>query len=138
MLMVIPNEGKVLALVTIFNPPTIEDFVIELYSNNYTPVDASVIGDFTPATFTGAGPITVGPADWDAPVVVSDVGEISLTVPPSWTHGGGASQIVYGWFMYGHDTLNMFAAQRFDVARNMTSGSTETLDPFTIECKTFA
>jgi hypothetical protein len=138
MLMVIPNEGKVLALVTIFDPPTIEDFVIELYQNNYTPVDTSVIGDFTPATFTGAAPITVTPASWDAPVVVADVAEIELLTPPSWTHGGGAAQIVYGWFMYGADTLNMFAAQRFDVPRNMTSGSIESLDPFKIKCKTFA
>jgi len=138
MLMVIPNEGKAAFLSIIFDPPAVEDFVVELYQNNYTPVDASVIGDFTVATFTGSGPVTITSADWGAPVIVSDVGEITLTAPPTWTHGGGAAQTVYGWVMYGHDTLNVYAAQRFDVARNMTSGSIESLDPFKIKLKTFS
>lgn len=138
MLMVVPNEGKVQFLATIFNPPTIENFVIELFKSNTTPDDDSVIGDFDLADFAGAGPWVVGPADWDAPIIVADVAEISLTVPPTWVHGGGAAQVVYGWVMYGEDTLDLFCAQRFDVARNMTSGSSESLDPFTIKLKSFA
>lgn len=135
--MLIPNEGKAQFLEIIFNPPAVERFSIELYKNNYTPVDASTVVNFTPADFAGAGPWDVAGGDWDAAGVTLDVGEIQLTTPPTWTHGGGAAQLVYGWFMYGQDTLICYAAQRFDVARNMTSGSTETLDPFKIKCKTF-
>lgn len=138
MLMVIPNEGKVQFLAIIFNPPVVENFVIELFKNNYTPVDASVIGDFDFCDFAGAGQWVVGAADWEPPAVVADVAEIELTTPPTWTHGGGAAQLAYGWLMYGEDTLNLYCAQRFDTPRNMTSGSTETLDPFKIKCKTFA
>jgi len=137
-LMVVPNEGKAQFLAIIFDPPAAEDFVIELFKNDYTPDDDSVIGDFDFADFTGAGPVVIGPADWDAPAVVGDVAEIELLVAPAWTHGGGAAQVVYGWLMYGADTLNAYCAQRFDVPRNMTSGSIEALDPFKIKCKTFA
>jgi len=136
--MVVPNEGKVQFLATIFYPPTVENFVIELFKNDVTPDDDSVIGDFDVADFAGAGPWVVGAADWDPAIIVGDVGEVSLTVPPTWVHGGGAAQVVYGWIMYGEDTLNLFCAQRFDVPRNMTSGSSESLDPFTIKLKSFA
>jgi len=137
MLMVIPNDGKTYFLQKALIGGSAEDWEVQLYSNNYTPLDTSVPGDFTAATFTGSGVYTVAVGDWSAPVIVADVAEMTATPPPEWTHGGGAAQTVYGWFAVGATSGDMKAAQRFDAARNMNSGSVESLDPFTVKLKTF-
>ena len=138
MLMVIPDEGKAYWLDTALGVSPAEDLVVRLYQNNYTPVDGSTAGSFTAATFTGSGAITVNAADWAASVIVANVAQSDATPFPTWTHGGGASQTVYGWYALSSVTGLVVAAQRFDAARNMTSGSTEALDPFRLKLKTFA
>jgi len=135
--MVIPNAGKEMFLDRCMTGGSYEDVKVELYTNNYTPIDTSVTADFTAATFTGSGPITLTAGDWDAVVIVSNVAEQQALVAPEWTHGGGAAQVCYGWFMYGDSTGTIYAAQRFDTARNMTPGSIESLDPFKFKLKTF-
>ena len=137
MLMVIPNDGKLLHLMRALTSTTPEDWEVQLYSNNYTPVDTSVPADFTAATFTGAGVWTIAVADWSSPVIVSDVAEMSAVPFPEWTCTAGASQTVYGWFAVGANSGDVLAAQRFDTARVMSVGATEQLDPFTIRLKTF-
>jgi hypothetical protein len=135
--MVIPNEGKAYLLDVALGVAPAEDLVVRLYQNNYTPVDGSTAGSFTAGTFTGSGAITVPQANWSASVIVSDVAQSDATPFPSWTHGGGAAQTVYGWYALTSVTGLCVMAQRFDAARNMTSGSTEALDPFRMKSKTF-
>lgn len=138
MLMVIPNEGKEYFLSVALGLIPAESFDVQLYSNNYTPVDGSTAVDFTAATFAGAGVITVGPGDWSVPATVANVAESDATPAPEWTHGGGAAQTVYGWFAVTNVTGVVAMAQRFDASRNMNSGSVESLDPFRLKLKTFA
>jgi len=136
--MVIPNDGKNNFLLMMMEGGAVEDVNVALFTNDYTPVDGSTILSFTAATFTGSDPVTIEPTDWDAPAVVANVAQIDATDPPTWTHGGGAAQLCYGWFMYGVTSNTVYAAQRFDAARNMTTGSVESLDPFRFKLKTFA
>lgn len=136
--MVIPNEGKQYWLDVALGISPAEDLVVALYSNNYTPVDGSTAGDFTAATFTGSGAITLTPLDWGVAVIVANVAENETGVPPEWTHGGGAAQVVYGWFALTSISSVVAAAQRFDASRNMTPGSIESLDPFKLKLKSFA
>jgi hypothetical protein len=136
--MVIPNDGKNNWLLMAVEGGAQEDFEVRLYTNDYTPVDGSIITDFTAATFAGSGAVTITPADWDAPAVVANVAQIDATTPPTWTHGGGAAQLCYGWYMVGVTSSAVYAAQRFDAARNMTAGSVESLDPFRLKLKSFA
>lgn len=138
MLMVIPNEGKQYWLDVALGIRAAEDLVVTLYVNNYTPVDGSTAGDFADATFAGSAPITVAVADWAASAIVANVAQADATPFPEWTHGGGGAQVCYGWYAVTDTGGEVAMAQRFDTARNMTSGSTESLDPFRLKLKTFA
>jgi hypothetical protein len=137
MLMVIPNEGKAYWLDTALGVSPPEDLIVRLYNNNYTPVDASTAVSFSNATFAGSGPFTVLSTDWAPSAIVADVAEAEATPHPQWTHGGGAAELVYGWYALTSITGLVACAQRFDAARNMTSGSVESLDPFKLKLKTF-
>jgi len=137
--MVIPNEGKPLLLGWLFRDDGtgLEDFILDLYSNDYTPVDGSTGASFTAATFGGYAQLDILRSEFDAPAVVANVAEIVRTPPPAWTQTSGADQIVYGWYLRGVDSGEVVAAQRFDTPRTMSVGATETLDPFKIKLKTF-
>jgi hypothetical protein len=138
--MVIPNEGKTVALNTELNSGSTasETWHVRLFKNNYTPVDGSVLADFTEATFTGYAQVDVAPSDWGAATIVADVAESTSAVTPTYTCTGGSTQDVYGWYAVGATSNKVRAAQKFNTARSMSAGATEALDPFKIKLKTFA
>lgn len=136
--MVMCNEGKQLVLDEIFRLTTTrESFVLDLFQSNTMITDASVAASFTIATFAGYAQIAIARTDWSAAVIVADVGEISKTTAPTWTCTGGSPQTVYGWILRGATSNKVYFGQNFAVARVMSSGSTETLNPFKIKDKTF-
>ncbi|MCE5292097.1 MAG: hypothetical protein LLG14_23040 [Nocardiaceae bacterium] len=137
--MVIPNEGKTLALDRWLDPDGNpgEDWIVRLYSNNYTPVDSSTLASFTEATFTGYSAVLVEMNDWGAASITTNVAYSTSSVTPSYTCTGGGGQTVYGWYAEGATSGKVLAAQRFDTARSMTPGSVEELDPFRVAFKTF-
>jgi len=139
-LMVMPNEGKARALALLFGqggatPGTLS---CRLFSNDVTPTDTFTLASFTEASFTGYAAVSVAPGDWDAPTVVSDVGQIDKTTPPVFTCTGGSPQDVYGWYLVDPGASLVLFTQRFDAPRTMVMGSTESLSPFRIKDKTFA
>lgn len=138
--MVIPNEGKLkwLDWAVRDTGPGLEGLSIDLYTNDYTPVDGSSSANFTLATFTGYAQELLARTDFGAPSIVADVAEIVSAVVPTFTCTGGASQTCYGWVAHSTTSGKVMAAQRFDAARVMSAGSVELLDPFKIKLKTFA
>lgn len=132
--MVIPDEGKILWLEWALtgDGSAYESFVVGLYSNNYTPVADSTFGDFTIATFPGYDDVNLSRADFSAPDIVDDVAESTSDPTPTYSCTGGGGQLVYGWVMWGETSGKVLAAQEFAAPRNMTNGSSESLDPFTI------
>ena len=70
---------------------------IGLFSNNVTPGVASVIGDFTPATFGGYGGLVSLTGQ-----IISDDGTIATSEWSSvtWTCDGTASGDVWGYYVY--------------------------------------
>lgn len=139
-LMVIPNEGKLkwLQWALVNNAGGIEDLTLELYQNNYTPVDASVQASFTAATFAGYSTVPLVRTTFGAPALVGNVAYSTYPTDPVFTCTAGGPQLVYGWFMYGNASQKVYAAARFDITRSMSAGATETLSPFAIGLKTFA
>jgi hypothetical protein len=138
--MVVPNEGKALWLdrmLRLVDAEGGDGWEVALYDNNYTPIDTSSFADFDLATFTGGDPIAIADGDWPASNVVANVALSTLATPPSWTCTGGGPDICYGWLLYGVTSGKVYAAQRFDSARTMDIGATETLDPYAIKLKTF-
>lgn len=136
--MVIPNEGKTKSLDELFRLTTSrESFVLDLFQSNTTVGNASTGADFTIATFTGYAQVAIARADFSAATIVSNEGNITKTTAPSFTCTGGSSQTVYGWILRGATSGIIYAGQNFDVARVMSNGATESIDPLTIKDKTF-
>ena len=137
--MVIPNEGKVLALDRWLDPDNTpgEDWVIRLFSNNYTPVAGSTLADFTEASFTGYAAVTLDPADFATATITSDVAYSTNSVTPTFTCTGGGGQTVYGWYAEGSTSGKVLAAQKFDAARVIVAGSGEAISTFKIAFQTF-
>lgn len=136
--MVIPDEGKGrLALwAFITENSSFGSLRLQLYQNNYTPVDSSVLANFTLATFTGADPITIEREDWTGPSIESNIAYVYREPAPEWTMTAGSDQTVYGWVLWDNSDSCVIAAQLFSVARMMSIGATEVLDPFRIALKT--
>jgi hypothetical protein len=137
--MVCTNDGKKRALDLFWGNPSShgENFVVELYQNNYTPVDGSVTADFTAATFTGYAAVSILTAGFSAATIVSGEGVADYATPPVYTCTGGSPQTVYGWFLRGATSGKTYFAQQFDVPRVMSNGAVEALDPFTVKDKSF-
>ena len=78
------------------------DYVLKIYSNNYTPGQATVLADFTEATFTGYTGTTFARSAWSSatanPVTnKADIGANQV----SWT--AGSSETVYGYYVTTDD-----------------------------------
>lgn len=127
--MVITNDGKVYFNDTALGVSAAENLIFYLYTNNYTPVDGSTLVNFTLATFAGSAGFTVLTTDWPGSVIVANVAVNTLATPPSWTHGGGAPQTVYGWVAKTAVSGLAVMAQLFTTSYVMSSGATIALDP---------
>lgn len=138
--MVIPNEGKELwlywALVT--DGSDLEDFVLDLFQNDYTPDDDSTDSSFTVATFGGYAQLDLLRSEFSTPSIVSDVAESERAPAPEWTQTSGSAQTVYGWYLRGADSGIVLAAQRFDSPRTMATGATQVIDPCKLKLKTLS
>lgn len=138
--MVIANEGKIkwLGWALVSDGSDFEDFVISLYQNNYVPEETDTAGNFTVATFTGYADVPADRANFSDPTIAANIATSVLSFFPTFTCTGGASQVVFGWYMLGATSGTLLAAQVFDAPRTMSPGISEILNPFQISLKTFA
>lgn len=131
---VVPNDGlKQQAGLCWATPGTYtEDFKVDLYQNNHTPVQASVTADFTVATFTGYATVTVARSTFGSPSISGIAAVITSSVNPAFSCTGGANQTVYGFIITGATTGLLYFAQLFGASVTMAPGATLTLTPFTL------
>lgn len=140
MLMVAPNEGKLLLLAWLLkvDPTTAFPLKLALFINDITPDDDTVLADFDPATFDDSDPIDIARSEFSTPAIVSNVAYTTRTPVPSWTCTSGGPETAYGWFLYDAAAGKCVLTQRFDSPRVMDTGATESLDPYRIGLKTLA
>ena len=114
MALVVPNVSEPVLLNYMLKTTSFPDYVLKLYSNNYTPVAATTNGSFTEATFTGYTGITFTRSSWaSATANPSGKGESSAT-QISWTAGSG--ETVYGYYVQS-DTGDLLWAELFDTSK---------------------
>lgn len=127
---VIPSEGSVVSLgraLQTTGAAAAEDFTLDLYSNNYTPILASTLSNFTLATFTGYASVSIVNTTFPAPTTTSGVTSTTSTTPGAFTCTGGSAQTIYGCVLSGATTGKVIAAALFDNSRSMSNGATETV-----------
>jgi len=89
MFMAVPDASKLDFLEAALGAGgTTENWNVQLYTNDYTPDDDSTPGDFTAATFTGAGAFSVDTTNWGSAVISSHVANITNSNTPHWTNSG--------------------------------------------------
>jgi hypothetical protein len=64
MALVVPSGAEERMLDTLVNFVSPETLVLRLYTNNYTPVEASLVGNFTEAAGFGYSSVSLTPASW--------------------------------------------------------------------------
>ena len=139
--MILPDEGKQQWLDLLFlhsADGTTPTLAFRLYTVDISLTDATVLADFTQATFTGYTHLEIDRGDFGAASIVSHVAVAIYGTPLQFTCTGGSPQTVYGWYCEALDAGVCLAAQKFDTARVMSVGSIEALDPTQFKLKTLA
>jgi hypothetical protein len=90
---------------------TLRDMSLRLFKNDYTPVETSIVGDFTVANFTGYASQTLGTADWTitpgAPTSAA-CGQKTFT-----STAGSQNQPIYGYYLVTVTDEIFVAGERF-------------------------
>ncbi len=68
-----------------------------LYTNNYTPVHGTVIGDFTEAAFSGYANQAL--TSWSSPALDGSFHAFTTADPVQFANTSGSGQVVYGYFL---------------------------------------
>tara|TARA_Y100000034_G_scaffold120366_1_gene163198 strand:+ start:138 stop:554 length:417 start_codon:yes stop_codon:yes gene_type:complete len=108
---------------------TDEDYILMLFSNNYTPDEDDDDTSFTEATFTDYAARTLTRATWNAAQVNATKAESSYgTAPESWTCGATGNTI-YGYWMEGATSADVLWAEKFATARVLADGDVLNITP---------
>lgn len=125
-----PDEGLILLLQRALFASGVsaaEDYYLDLYSNNYTPVYGSTLSNFTLCTFTGYAQATIPAADFAAPTATAPGATTTNSVQGVFSCTSGSSQTAYGCVLHGKTSGKVIAACLFANPRTMSPGATETV-----------
>lgn len=106
------------------DPP--ENLAIRLYTNDLTPASSHDLADFTEASFSGYGAITLTSSDWtidpaDPTVAISNPAS-SFVVS-----GSTADEQVYGYYLTGVNTSTLYGIERFSGAPYQLSSTGDSI-----------
>lgn len=108
----VPNVGAQVMLKAGLNHTAPQNLVLKLFTNNYTPIETSVAGDFTEASGNGYAAKTLTGGSWS--VTNADPSAASYAAQ-TFTFTGNLGN-VYGYFLVQATSGILVAAERFDTA----------------------
>jgi len=120
MALLVPDVGEVLLLSYALNKTAPGDDVkLKLFKNDYTPVEGSVVGDFTEADTAGYAAISLAKADW---TVATNTGTTTAEQPQkTFTLTGAGTH--YGYYITDTAGTGLLWAERFsDAPHTIPSG----------------
>ncbi len=113
MAVIVPLIGEINMLTDYL---TSASYRLRLYQNNYTPVAASVLGDFTAATFSGYAQATLaaGIPPWSTPADDGAGRALSFSTLITFANSTGAvGNNIYGYYIVDAGGTKLFWAERF-------------------------
>ncbi len=117
MTLVVPDEGEAELLERMLNTTT-GATVLRLYTNSLTPVEGSVVADFTDATAAGYSPITLAEGSW----TVSTTTGVTDAEFAQQTFTFTALETVEGYFVTNVGDTKVLWAEKFAAPANVPSG----------------
>jgi len=127
----VPQEGEIELLDKMLKDAlsTDESYLLRLYKNNKTPVDADGTSDYTVATFTDYYNRTLTRTLWNAAQTNGTKAESSYgTAPESWTCGATGNTI-YGYWVEAATSNKCLWAERFATSRVLADGDVLNITP---------
>jgi len=118
--LLVPDVGEVLLLSYALNKIAPGDSVkLKLFKNDYTPVEGSIVGDFTEADTTGYSAIDLAKTDW---TIATATGTTTAEQPQKTFTLTGAG-VHYGYYITDIAGTGLLWAERFsDAPHNIPSG----------------
>lgn len=93
---------------------------VGLFKNNATVNDATVLGDLTPADFSG---YSVWTPSYGAAATVSNQGKASAGSHNFDHNGGGTANTIYGAYLFNNTTSKLIKVVKFDSPITMDDAS---------------
>jgi len=97
MTLVLPNVGETFLLNLMTNNASTQNLTLRLYSNNYTPVEASTYASFTEATFTGYSAEALTAGSWT--ITAADPSTAAYPQVTFTSSAGSQNQDIYGYYV---------------------------------------
>ena len=112
MALVVPNDSEAIMLRYITNNDAPENLVIRLYSNNFTPIETSVVGNFTEVTGGGYAQMSLIAGSWT--IITGNPSQAEHT-EITWTFTGatGDGGNVFGYYVVRAVGGELMWAERF-------------------------
>lgn len=130
MALVTPDEGELELLDKMLKDALSvdENYLLKVYSNNYTPVQGSTGTNFTAATFTNYVIKTLTRAGWNAATTVSNKATSTYGTDQVWTCGA-TGQTVYGYWIEAATSGKVLWGERFTDPLPLSNGFVLTITP---------
>ncbi|MCK4447173.1 MAG: hypothetical protein KAW56_08825 [Candidatus Marinimicrobia bacterium] len=117
--LLVPDVGEVLLLSYALNKVAATDVKLRLFTNDYTPVEGSVVANFTEAVAAGYAAIALAGADW---TIATSVG-VTTAEQPQKTFTFTAASTDYGYYITNNAGTQVLWAERFsDAPHTIPSG----------------
>lgn len=95
MALLVPDVGEVEMLKRMLNYSATGNVVLHLYANSYTPVEGSVVGNFTECSASGYAAITLTGSSWS----IATSSGVTTASYAAQTFSFSAAQVVYGYYV---------------------------------------
>ena len=108
--LMVPNSGEIEFLARALNKNVSDDCVLKLYTNDKTPVEGDVVGDYNESTAPGYSDITLIGSNW---TIASSGGTTSGQYPQQIFNYSGAESNIYGYYVVNAVKNILLWAERF-------------------------
>ena len=112
MALLVPDVGEVLLLSYALNKVAPTEVQLKIYTNDYTPVEGSVVANFTEATAEGYAAIELAGASW----TIATAAGVTTATYAQQTETFTAASTNYGYYITNHDGSQVLWAERFSDA----------------------
>jgi len=108
---------------------SVEALSLRLNINDYTPSRSSTTADFVQATFGGYSAKSLPRSSYGAPVLELHIARMTLSSDPFVWTPSTTGQVLFGSYIVGAISNNLYAARRFATPRTTVAGEPLRLFP---------
>lgn len=107
----VPNNTEVRMLENVLNKVAPQDLDIRLFSNNHTPSESDILGDYVEVSGGGYTLMELIPANW---TIVAGDPSVATHTTIEWIFTGPLIDYPYGYYVTGRDTGELVWAESFN------------------------